>query len=659
MLQTNLREIDVDMDVDQVADYIVAHGARAWLIGVGGIQAQYPTELAFHSKNLRLSQRHSGDLIADAVRAAHSRNLRLLARMDFSKISAQAAAEHPDWCYLSSTGDLQEHSGDLVSVCPSGGYYQERMFDILDEVCERYPIDGLFINWTTMNEVDYYKRYHGVCHCSNCQKRWLEYSNGLPLPSGPNDPEYAVWLRFSRDLIDNITARVRTFIARRLPDAGLILGKTADIMFHEANNAVGRELWHHNTSEVISTWTSYRPDVPVLSNSTTFMDMPYRMASEEPAHFAQYFLQCISRGGNPSTYMMGVPGKIPYLCMDVAGEILRFHKKWDAVYNGMHPCAKTALVRPDRAYMTASQFVDSLSEFRGLYSSMQEVHILFDVIAQEHLVATSENGGLGRYSVVVLPNVGKLNTSEADVLDNWVALGGRLVATGNSGVGDGGAVQLQSLPSKHQRAVISKRELLFSSYVAPAQPERSVHTYTGPIIPLVGTYTLYEWKANTRNKWGVLARAPFAPPEKAYGNLQVDQCGFSVGSHHQGKGIVIPFTIGRGYRELGLRVFRDLFTTVLMEEGKLEEQCLVDVAEQVEVTLNQNGKKTVLHMINMSGARKQNFGSHIPIAGGSVRVPSSAISAHALVRDEKLEIKDGLVNLPTIDRFEVVVVENN
>ncbi|CAO2658284.1 Nn.00g060070.m01.CDS01 [Neocucurbitaria sp. VM-36] len=659
MLQTNLREIDVDMDVDQVADYIVAHGARAWLIGVGGIQAQYPTNLSFHATNPSLSGRQSGDLIADAVRAAHSRNLRLLARMDFSKVTAQVAAEHPEWCYMSPKGDLQEHTGDLISVCPSGAYYQERIYDILEEVCTRYPIDGLFINWTSMNEEDYYKRYHGVCHCSNCKKRWLEYSKGLPLPSGPEDPEYAVWLRFSRDLIDGITAKVRSFIAERLPDAGLILGKTADIMFHEGNNAVGRELWHHWTSEVVSTWVSFRSDVPVLTNTTTFMDMPYRMASEEPAHFAQHFLQCISRGGNPSTYMMGIPGKIPYLCMDLAGEILRFHKKWDDVYNGMRPSAKTALIRPDRAFMTDSQFKESLSEFRGLYSGMQEVHIPFDVIAQEHLAAAAENGALKRYSVIILPNVGRLNPSESDALDNWVAAGGRLIATGNSGVDDNGDVQLKALPSKHQRAVVSKRELLFSSYVAPPQPERSIHKYTGPIIPIVGTYNLYEWKANTEGKWAVLARAPFAPPEKAYGNLQVDQHGYAIGPYDKGKGIVIPFTIGRGYREIGLKAFRDLFIKVLSEEGEAQEEISIDVAEQVEVTLNKNDKKTIIHMINMSGARKQNFGSHIPITGGSIKVPSSAVSAHALVSDEKLEIKDGIVSLPTIDRFEVIVVENS
>ncbi|OAL53055.1 hypothetical protein IQ07DRAFT_669782 [Pyrenochaeta sp. DS3sAY3a] len=658
MLQTNLREIDIDMDVEQVADYIVDHGARAWLIGVGGIQAQYPTDLSFHSRNPGLSQRQSGDLIADAVRAAHSRNLRLLARMDFSKVTAQVAAEHPDWCFVSPTGELQEHTGGLVSVCPSGPYYQERLFEILDEVCLRYPMDGFFINWTTMNEIDYYKKYHGVCQCSNCHRRWADYSRGQPLPLGPSDPTYSQWLCFSRDLIDDLTARIRSFVAERLPDAGLILGKTADIMFHEANNAVGRELWHHYTSEVVSTWISYRDDVPALTNSTTFMDMPYRMASEEPAMFAQYFLQCISRAGNPSTYMMGYPGKIPYLCMDIAGDILRFHKKWDAVYNGMRPCAKTALVRPDRAQMTATQFDESTSEFRGLYTAMTEVHVPFDVIAQEHLTGVAENGSIKRYSVLILPNLGQLESADANVLDGWVAAGGRLLATGNSGVDSTGLVQLKSLPSKRQRAVIRKQELLFSSYIAPPQPERSIHKYTGPIIPIVGTYILYEWKPESDGKWCVLARAPFAPPEKAYGNLQVEQRGYSVGSYHKGSGIVIPFTIGRGYREIGLSAFRDLFTKILAEEGQAQEPISIDIAEQVEVTLHKNEGKTVLHFINMSGARKQNFGAHIPIVGGKVKVSASVKSAHALVSDQYLKIEDGKINLPILDLFEVVVLED-
>lgn len=191
MPQTNLREIDVDMDVEYVADYIQECGANAWLIGVGGIQAQYPTELPFHTRNVRLAHRHGGDLIRDALKAAHSRGLRLLPRMEFSKVSAERSAEHPERLYRSPAGKLQTHTGDLVSVCPSGGYYQERMFDILDEVTKRYEVDGFFINWTTMNEEDYYKRYHSVCHCDNCLTRWKEFSGGLEMPKGRGDEHYA------------------------------------------------------------------------------------------------------------------------------------------------------------------------------------------------------------------------------------------------------------------------------------------------------------------------------------------------------------------------------------------------------------------------------------------------------------------------------------
>jgi len=85
-------------------------------------------------------------------------------------------------------------------------------------------------------------------------------------------PIIHLWLKFSRDVLDELTGRSRAFVAKRLPDACLILGKSSEVMFHEANNTVGRELWHHATSEEVSTWLSYRPEVPVLVNSTIFMD---------------------------------------------------------------------------------------------------------------------------------------------------------------------------------------------------------------------------------------------------------------------------------------------------------------------------------------------------------------------------------------------------
>ena len=59
----------------------------------------------------------------------------------------------------------------------------------------------------------------------------------------------------------------------------------------------------------------------------------------------------------------------------------------------------------------------------------------------------------------------------------------------------------------------------------------------------------------------------------------------------------------------------------------------------------------------MSGARKQNFGSHIPISGGLIKVGGGSVTARALNADVALEVKNGEIALPVLDRFEVVVLE--
>ena len=93
------------------------------------------------------------------------------------------------------------------------------------------------------------------------------------------------------------------------------------------------------------------------------------------------------------------------------------------------------------------------------------------------------------------------------------------------------------------------------------------------------------------------------------------------------------------------------------EESVAKEPVSSSIAEQVEVTINSNGQKTVLHLINVSGARRQNFGSHLPIPAGSIKVSGSGISARALVADRTLEVKDGEIQLPELDLYEVVVIE--
>ncbi|WP_129666423.1 hypothetical protein [Phytoactinopolyspora endophytica] len=440
----------------------------------------------------------------------------------------------------------------------------------------RYPVDGFFFNWFGFNEVDYSRAYHGPCHCSGCVRAFARFSGDTAeLPTGPESATYGLWRTFVSESIDVLTTRIRDHIAQRRPDAGLILGQSADIVFHEANNAIGRELWPHATSEAVSAFRSHHPDVPVLVNSVAFVDMPYRMAGEQAEHFAQYLVQTISRGGNPSTYIMGTPGQIPCECLDVAGELTRFHARRHDVYDGMVPVARTGLVRPDRHGLDDDRHAEATAEFRGLYAALQERHIPFDVVAQQHIDEMAADGGLARYSLLVLGDLGPLAPSTVAELDAFVERGGRLLSTGATAITDD-TVQLTNLPATRREAVHAGEERLFGVYVAadPATseaPHRQVSTngngtaddvpaaYPAPVLPVHGAYHYLTWDDDATSQLTLLSQAPYGPPEKCYGHVPVGHPGYASGSFGQGRTVLIPWTI-----ELPMI---DLFEVIVVSDG--------------------------------------------------------------------------------------------
>ena len=63
----------------------------------------------------------------------------------------------------------------------------------------------------------------------------------------------------------------------------------------------------------------------------------------------------------------------------------------------------------------------------------------------------------------------------------------------------------------------------------------------------------------------MLARASYGPPEKAYGNEVVEHPGYAVLTHGKGRTAMVPWTIGRSYRDLGLTVARDVLHAIVQE----------------------------------------------------------------------------------------------
>jgi hypothetical protein len=177
-VQTNLREIDaIDFDLDVYVNFIKETGANIVLNNVGGIVANYYTDLEFHYQNPNLNF----DMIQEVTGRLHQEGIRVMGRFYFSKLNEDLAVQKPEWLYKSVSGEAVNYNGQ-VHTCVNGGYQQEYSFAILKEALTKFPLDGVFFNMIGYQTRDYGNTYHGICQSDACRERFKSWSDGLNLP---------------------------------------------------------------------------------------------------------------------------------------------------------------------------------------------------------------------------------------------------------------------------------------------------------------------------------------------------------------------------------------------------------------------------------------------------------------------------------------------
>lgn len=655
VFQSNLQEIDAPMDVEAALDVIENHGATAWLLNTGGILANHPSDLPFQTRNPYLAGRASGDLIGDAVEAAHRRGIRLLSRFDLSKVTESIAQEHPEWLFRNHEGEPQVYQG-LWSVCPSGAYYQERAFEIVDEVLDRYDVDGVFFNWFNFNMVDYDRKWCGVCHCDACVEGYKAWADGDKLPVDPRKPEIATWSAFSQMVLADLNRRITAHIHERHPNVLVVLGKQADMRYAEQGKMFGKELWPHAAGEDVSELQSHEPPIPAFVNAVSFIDMPYRMGGEEPAHFTQYLAQGMARGGMPSTYIMGTPGRIPYPSLEVAGELTRFFRRHLDLYRDLRPAARIALVKPKPHRMGAP----APDEYLGLYTLLQRAGRPFDVVPADQLPALQTAGRLSQYAAVVLPDIGSLGETAA-ALDAFVAAGGHLISTGSSGLDADGNAELTLSPLVSRSGPVRSGQDLWSSYATPThQTDAAAHTYQGPLVAVFGSAYDAAWSPDAAAVGEILPPAPHGPPEKAYGHAPSPE-NPAYGRRRAPEGgsvTAFPWTVGTSYREVETSPAQGLFLQALDDVAPLPWR--VDAPEQVEVIAGTSGDDLVIHLINLTGASRRGFRPPSPVPGIRVQLPSEAagLTVESLMVERSSTIdENGTVAFDAIHDVEVIRIK--
>ena len=497
----------------------------------------------------------------------------------------------------------------------------------------------------------------------------------LPVRADFDDPAYVTWLEYTRDTLAELAGRIRAFISGRRPDAALILSHDPDIVFYEANNAIGRPqpLWVYGTGEFLRSTRTARPDKPVWVNSVMFLDLPYRFTPEQPGQLALYFAQTLAHGGNPSSYLVGTPERLPGTTFDVVRDVFGFHRDNERYYTGLRSAAQVAVVsslRSEEHYGGAEGADKVRGERHGVFRALVESHVPFDIVPDTMLAGEGAAAVLGRYRAVVLPNIAVLDDEQLAALDRYVEDGGGLVATyDTAGFDADGHVRKEiGLASLGAAAVAERHDgpgAMRSAYLRVTAPDQLPGSAVGDMLMLDRAFLDVEPRPGAVGAFGLVPPSRYGPPEKCYWDVETDRPGLLWHSHGTGRTAYLPWPIGALYDDLSLPEHRRILVHAI-EQVSGGRQVTTDAPHHVEVVVGEQSEphRTLVHLVNYSGHRGRAFDAPLPIHDVEVGVHGAgevtAVTSRRLEESLAFTVEDGVTTfrLPRLDLLDLVVLDH-
>ncbi|WP_163542553.1 alpha-amylase family protein [Occultella kanbiaonis] len=444
--QTNLTELDpTRYPNDLWREQWRATGIDAVIVNAGGIVAYYPTAIDDHTRAVHLGDRNLfGEVVADA-RAA---GLAVVARMDSSRVGADAAARRPEWLARDASG-APYRAGDLTVACVNSPYYTEHLPAVLAEIIAAYRPDGFADNsWAGLDR-------RRVCHCEHCRTGFRD-AVGLTLPTvvDPTEATYRSWYRWNvarrsriwtenarivRDLggadclwlgmlPGSVTAQVDRFI-----DARALLSDTRlALLDHQFRGRRGFE----DNAETGRRLTELMPAGSVLAESMAMYrsgNPVFRLAAM-PAGEATLWMAAGAAGGiDPWWHHIGaVHGDRRQY--DRAGRLFAWHRRNEAHLHERTPVARVALIWSD---LNAAVYGgdDAVSRTTVPADGFRRALLAARIPATPlHIDDLAEQGH--RFTTVVLPQLAVLTAAQRDAVAAFVTAGGNVIASGPLGALD-------------------------------------------------------------------------------------------------------------------------------------------------------------------------------------------------------------------------------
>ena len=658
LIQTNLPEIEGNMDRDAYVQSIIDASANAVLFNTGGIVANYQTKLPYHWKNPYIG---TGDLVADLIGKFHEKGIKYIARFDFSKLDSSIASDKPEWLFVGTNGENQIFNG-LYSACINGGYYQEYAFEILKEAIANYPLDGIFFNMMGYTGSDYSGRNYGICQCDNCKKRFLAYS-GLKLPKYDNDPGINEYRQFQKITSEELFNKITSFIKQQNPNLIIYnynaIGTSWISSESGASMSPGVDNIYHATSNVKRILGSYRDRTP-LNLIMGFQAIEYRNIVSSPNLLRTWWLENLLHGAPVSLVVVGT--LVHYedrVFFPIVNELFAFHKTYEKLFTNVQAINNVALLTGSRG------------EYQGIMKLLSEEHIMYDVIIPAQLGSDRVPRKLEEYDILILDDVTNMSDNLITLLDNYVQNGGKLLVTGSTSTNDADGkpmnrIRLKSLGVEPDYEIFPQTKSTFlkvSESDKQAFSQKEFKDFT--LMMMYSGFLKCKVRENAQGYMRLLPGTRFGPAEKTY-YAESDVTNFPgviVFNYGKGKTVFIPWMIGSEYNTKGNYAHKALFLGSLKD--LLEVECAVetDASPVIEMThlANLNGAFEWVGMINHSGFLGNSVREPVTIYNTGIRLkPLKPVREVRLMRSGlnlKFKQSNGWIEcvVPRIEDFEMLL----
>lgn len=613
LIQTNLREIDADLDVDRLIAELREFSANTLMMNAGGIFAFYPTRLEHHYRTPYLRK----DLLGEAVAKAHEAGMRFIARFDFSKAHESIFRKRPEWFYRTKDGREVNYDG-IVHTCINGDYQQEYALKIIDEVISAYPVDGIFFNMFGYITFDYSGNDYGLCHCDNCRRRFRAMTGEeLPARSDASDPVYRKYKEFQWATTREILDRIHALVKSRNPDIAVCTYNEhkVDIVRKESNTKLSRPhpVWLYSASENVKSVEDTWEDKLISNCCINAVDLQYRFMGVSRQEIRVRLYESIASGSGLDYCIIGVFDGYPDRSSfpDVR-DIFRFHRDHERYFGRLISAADVALVKPSGPKGEGGK------EYHGWFKLLKEAHLPFDVLCQHELPANEAR--LGEYRAIVIPGIVDWTAAERQTLVRLQRAGAHLLATGRSFAGSGGEGALAEL---FDAELISATGQTDAAYLRAAPAEKFPELAERDWVFIGGEFGCVRFGDRVEKRLPYVPPASFGPPERAYGHTASEYWGAGISRERlgapAGAGAYVPWQGGALYYRYGYEDHKRLLLGLLDELLEGRRTVRTDAPNCVELFFNRLPEGGyLLQLLNLSGFNGVTYAEPLPI--GPIRI---------------------------------------